>query len=280
MPPRDCATAASKMIDIDTALTRARPAYQARLDGERDSALGRIDPGAGATDVLNSEASEEACDAEIVETKRGSLRQLYLAVAELFDAVNSALQDEWDMTEECVQRASSILKNPSLFAQPGAPATSHLNKPSTHIRGGLAPWQIRRVTTYVEGNLEATIRISDLAALVKLSSYYFCRAFRSSFDDSPHRYVMRRRVELAQGQMLTTNATLAQIAAECGMADQAHFNRSFRRFVGENPSSWRRARIIASAGVPSTRGTSEAAPDLGGKPLRPPRSNSPSPLLR
>jgi transcriptional regulator GlxA family with amidase domain len=53
---------------------------------------------------------------------------------------------------------------------------------------------------------------------------------------------MRRRVERAQGMMLTTSAPLAQIAAQCGLADQAHFNRIFRRFVGDSPGAWRRAR--------------------------------------
>jgi AraC family transcriptional regulator len=53
---------------------------------------------------------------------------------------------------------------------------------------------------------------------------------------------MRRRIERAQGVMLRTSSSLAQIAAECGLADQAHLNKSFRRFVGESPGAWRRAR--------------------------------------
>jgi hypothetical protein len=72
---------------------------------------------------------------------------------------------------------------------------------------------------------------------------HFCRAFRESFDESPHKYVMRRRIERAQGLMLQTNLSLAQIAIECGLADQAHLNKSFRRFVGECPGAWRRARV-------------------------------------
>jgi AraC family transcriptional regulator len=91
-------------------------------------------------------------------------------------------------------------------------------------RGGLAPRQIREVTTHMKANLEATITVKHLAALVRLSSYHFCRAFRISFGDSPHGYLMRRRVERAQGLMLTSNVPLGQIAAACGLADQAHFN--------------------------------------------------------
>jgi AraC-like DNA-binding protein len=42
--------------------------------------------------------------------------------------------------------------------------------------------------------------------------------------------------------MLTTAESLSQIAAQCGMADQAHFCKLFRRLVGESPNAWRRAR--------------------------------------
>jgi transcriptional regulator GlxA family with amidase domain len=71
--------------------------------------------------------------------------------------------------------------------------------------------------------------------------------------DSPHGYVMRRRMERAQGLMLSTDASLAQIAADCGLADQAHFSKVFRRFAGESPAAWRRARA-----TPPTDGRSTA----------------------
>jgi AraC family transcriptional regulator len=109
-------------------------------------------------------------------------------------------------------------------------------------RGGLAPWQIRKVSAYIEAHLDSTIGAAHLAGLVKLSVFHFCRAFRASFGEPPHTYVMQRRVERAQGMMLRTSSSLAQIAIECGLADQAHLNKSFRRFVGESPGAWRRAR--------------------------------------
>ena len=110
------------------------------------------------------------------------------------------------------------------------------------VRGGLAPWQVRRITTHIEANLDAPIRIKDLAALINLSPSHFSRAFKEGLADSPHRYLMHRRLERAQGMMLTTNASLGQIAGECGFADQAHFNKLFRRLVGESPRAWRRVR--------------------------------------
>jgi AraC family transcriptional regulator len=109
-------------------------------------------------------------------------------------------------------------------------------------RGGLAPWQVRRVTAYIEEHLASTIRLQDLASIARLSHSHFCRAFKESIGHPAHAYVMRRRVQRAQGLMLTSAESLSQIAAQCGMADQAHFCKLFRRLVGESPNAWRRAR--------------------------------------
>src|SRR5690606_5549215 len=108
-------------------------------------------------------------------------------------------------------------------------------------RGGLAPWQIRKVANYVDAHLDRTIRNEDLAAIARLNLSHFGRAFRNSFDEPPHEYVIRRRIERAQGLMLSTDAPLSAIALDCGLADQAHLSRLFRRVVGESPRVWRRA---------------------------------------
>jgi transcriptional regulator GlxA family with amidase domain len=181
-------------------------------------------------------SSRESTNTGIVSGEK-----LRIVIADLVDAVRSVLQDEHESAAEYLRQASEILdvdrERPSSKIERQSP------EPAEPIPGGLAPWQIRRVTTHIEAHLDETIRNSELAALVRLSSFYFCRAFRESFADSPHGYIMRRRVERAQGLMLTTNIPLAQVAVSCGIADQAHFNRLFRRFVGETPGAWRRARV-------------------------------------
>jgi AraC family transcriptional regulator len=174
-----------------------------------------------------------------------SIAGLRSVVEELCRALSSSLQDERESAEESLQRASAILR----FSPPHAASRGPIEEPAKlsiePIRGGLAPWRIRRVTIHIDMNLDTTVRTKDLAALVELSSFHFCRAFRDSFGESPHAYVTRRRIERAQGFMLTTNTSLSQIAMDCGLADQSHFNRLFRRFVGESPGAWRRARAGA-----------------------------------
>jgi AraC-like DNA-binding protein len=139
-------------------------------------------------------------------------------------------------------RAAAILRIDPWFANALEEIEFQTEQCSKPIKGGLAPWQIRRVAAHIEANLGATIRIKDLATLIDLSLSHFSRAFKKNFADSPHRYLMRRRLERAQGMMLTTNTSLGRIAGDCGFADQAHFNRLFRQLVGESPRAWRRVR--------------------------------------
>ncbi len=164
-----------------------------------------------------------------------AVRQLQSLVAELFLALTSTLNDERDSAEDSLSRVRAMLGG--------------LEAPRARVaqerKGGLAPWQVRKVTSHVEASLDRPLKSADLAQLVRLSACHFSRSFRVSFGCSPIEYVIRRRMEHAQGLMLSTDVPLSQIALDCGLADQAHLSRLFRRVVGESPRVWRRARVGA-----------------------------------
>jgi AraC family transcriptional regulator len=156
-------------------------------------------------------------------------------MAELRSAIRSVLNEECGVAEDSLRRASEMLEKIG-----GARPAGREDSP-----GGLAAWQIRKVTSHIEANLERTIRNEELAALVRLTPSHFGRAFRNSVGEPPHEYVIRRRIERAQGLMLSTQAKLSDIALDCGLADQSHLTRLFRKLVGESPRAWRRARFEA-----------------------------------
>lgn len=106
-------------------------------------------------------------------------------------------------------------------------------------RGGLAPWQRKKVIRYIEENLTTAVRIEHLAELVRLSISHFSRAFRLTFGKSPYGYVLERRMMYAKILMAETNVSLSQIALDCGMSDQAHFCKVFRKTFGTSPNRWR-----------------------------------------
>jgi transcriptional regulator GlxA family with amidase domain len=173
-------------------------------------------------------------DDEAFEPSLVSLHQLRSAVVELSTALNEALRDERSSAAVRLQRAQAML----LHSVDGTPP----QRVEKAVRRGLAPWQVRKVLAHIEANLGAQLRNRDLAAIARLSEYHFNVAFRDSVGEAPHGYIIRRRMERAQGLMLSTEKALSEIALECGMADQAHFTRLFRSVVGESPAAWRRAR--------------------------------------
>jgi transcriptional regulator GlxA family with amidase domain len=98
---------------------------------------------------------------------------------------------------------------------------------------GLPAWQARRITSFVADNLEQRLTVAELAGHVHLSDGQFCRVFKQTFGVTAHEYVMRSRISAAQSLMLSTGKTLSEIAVCCGISDQSHFTRWFRRVVGE-----------------------------------------------
>jgi transcriptional regulator GlxA family with amidase domain len=104
----------------------------------------------------------------------------------------------------------------------------------------LDPWRIGPVAQWIDTHLGESIRIEQLAALVHLSHSHFSRSFHRTVGESPASYIRRRRIERAQQLMLTTRLSLAQIALECGLADQCHLTRVFRSVAGITPANWRR----------------------------------------
>jgi AraC family transcriptional regulator len=129
-----------------------------------------------------------------------------------------------------------LAKEPASFAPTG----------SATPRGGLAAWQLRLVKAHIEENLARRIHVETLAKLARLSTSHFCRAFKISVGETAHNFIMKRRLERAQGLMLGSAESLCQIAAACGLADQAHLTRLFRRHTGETPFNWRRTYRTAA----------------------------------
>ena len=150
----------------------------------------------------------------------------------LLAAATATFDSDRDRAKACVQQAAELLRV-SLERE-----GYQWNESSS--RGGLAPWQAKRAVAYIESNINRSFRVADLAGIVQLSISQFFRAFRESFGQSPLAYVNVRRMRHAQVIMLNTRAPLSQVALDCGMCDQAHFTRVFRKVVGISPSVWRR----------------------------------------
>jgi AraC family transcriptional regulator len=212
---------------------------------------GRADASVGIVIAMQSgdaQGGDLARVAHLAETRDQLLsKKLLTVVSELIETMADALSLDDETARECVHHASAALLSCAGNAYDSGGVALAEPKAGHSYRGGLAPWQVRSVTTYIDVNLNTSLSCEMLARLTRLSLSHFARAFKCTFGCSPHVFLMRRRIERAQGLMLKTNVPLAQIASECGLADQAHLSRLFLRFTGETPASWRRARTSGAA---------------------------------
>lgn len=163
-----------------------------------------------------------------------------VVAAQLVEAAWRTREGDSESAKAFIARAIALLRGDPHTTPTGL--QPHSRGAPQVVRGGLASWQARRLTGYIDTHLADRIRVEDLAALLGVSAGHFCRAFKVTFGVSAHAYITRRRIEAAQGLMLTTGEPLGAIALICGMSDQSHFTRLFRRIVGETPHSWRRSR--------------------------------------
>jgi AraC-like DNA-binding protein len=108
-------------------------------------------------------------------------------------------------------------------------------------RGGLAGWQQRTVTAYIEEHIAEQIPLATLAGFVRLSAYHFCRAFKRSFGMPPHRYHNARRIEHAKMLLAQPTSSVTEIALKVGFSETSSFTAAFRRTTGSTPTAYRRS---------------------------------------
>jgi AraC family transcriptional regulator len=117
-------------------------------------------------------------------------------------------------------------------------------QPARRRDGTLPRAKLRAIVEYIEEHLGASPSLEQLAAVARLSPYYFARQFKRATGLPPHQYVIQRRVERAK-QLLQgdDDFSLAEVAAHAGFSDQSQFSHHFKRLVGVTPGQFRtRAR--------------------------------------
>jgi AraC family transcriptional regulator len=111
------------------------------------------------------------------------------------------------------------------------------------LKGGLASWQVKAVCDYIEANLHQEISLAELAAIARLSPYHFCRAFKETVGQPPHRYQMSRRIERAKTLLTKPTLSVSDVAATVGYGSLSRFSALFRQVTGHTPRDYRRGMI-------------------------------------
>lgn len=110
---------------------------------------------------------------------------------------------------------------------------------SSDETGCLSEYQLQKVFDYIHTYLDQDITLSDVADILSLSQYHFCRLFKQSTGVTPHQYLTQCRINQAKQLLLTTKLTITEIAFEVGITNHSSFTRLFRQHVGVTPKVFR-----------------------------------------
>jgi AraC family transcriptional regulator len=101
--------------------------------------------------------------------------------------------------------------------------------------------RLRRVTEYIQHNLDKGLTLEELASVVYMSPYHFARLFKGSTGVPPHRFVVRQRIAQARACLERQDLSIAQISRLVGFRTPSHFTTVFSRLAGVTPRSYRMA---------------------------------------
>jgi AraC-like DNA-binding protein len=98
-----------------------------------------------------------------------------------------------------------------------------------------------RARDLIDSRYADPLDLGALARAAHVSPRHFSRSFRSTFGETPHQYLLTRRIERARHLLRTTDLSVVQVCLAVGFQSQGSFTTTFRRHVGMTPTAYRRA---------------------------------------
>ena len=102
-----------------------------------------------------------------------------------------------------------------------------------------------RAKGFIDLNYAQPLDLEKIACQANFSRYHFLRLFRRTFDETPHQYLTRRRIERARELLTTTELSVTDVCLEVGYQSLGSFSSLFQRHAGHSPQNYR-ARVFQS----------------------------------
>ena len=103
-----------------------------------------------------------------------------------------------------------------------------------------------RAKDLIDARYREPLDVTSLARTARLSPAHFSRAFRDAFGETPHRYLLTRRLERAAALLRNTDYSVAEICFEVGLRSVGSFTTSFGRAYGCTPTAYRASQPPAT----------------------------------
>ena len=109
-----------------------------------------------------------------------------------------------------------------------------------------------RAKDLIDRRYAEPLEVEALAREAYASEAHFARSFRQAFGETPHRYLLRRRIERARELLRATDMRVTDVSLEVGFASLSSFSHAFRDLTGESPSAYAsRWRASAAPAIPA-----------------------------
>jgi AraC-like DNA-binding protein len=164
---------------------------------------------------------------------RGDGLQPFAATAtsntRLYDALNSLYDVLCDPQVDHLQKHDTALN----FMMDVQRSLSTADAVPARRNAGLV-----RAAEFIHDNCTRSLKLKEICSAASLSAAYLVRAFKAQYGMSPHAYLINCRIEFSRRQ-LRLGRPLAEVALAAGFCDQAHLQRSFKKFVAATPGQYR-----------------------------------------
>jgi AraC-like DNA-binding protein/ligand-binding sensor protein len=133
------------------------------------------------------------------------------------------------------RRHEAVVKLLAIFAQ-------HLSMLSNQVllqQDNAEPPVILRAKEYIQDHQTENLRLGHVAQAVNTSTFYFCKMFKKVTGINFTDYLSRIRIEKSKNLLLNPNLRVSEIAFEVGFQSLTHFNRVFKKILGQSPTEYR-----------------------------------------
>ncbi len=175
--------------------------------------------------ILRSKPTEAQFEKALKQLEEWGLKMDQRQLRDAFFATRVISAKEYD----------SMIKLLHIFAQ-------HLSMVSNQIvvqKENAEPPVITRAKEFIRANQSEPLSLGAVAKAVNTSTFYFCKLFKKVTGINFTDYLSRIRIEKAKNLLLNRNLRISEIAYEVGFQSLTHFNRVFKKIVGQSPTSYR-----------------------------------------
>lgn len=126
----------------------------------------------------------------------------------------------------------------------------HLSLAAEHLSPDTDPGEspvIQKARAYIQAHQQEDVRVEDVAKVLNMSVFYFCKVFRKTTGMTFTGYLAQVRVAKARQLLLNPHLRISEIAFASGFQSLTHFNRVFRKMTGKSPSAFRSTQAAAES---------------------------------